>query len=801
MGRESIISVTGLLYLLTVLIGITACDTNQSVGLQDSLSMVPDLQLIKGAENTSITVNNGTDSYFSVDLANIAANDQVQEGNSKGWCIAWNKPIASDNARHDGLKLYSSYGDENWRPVNYLLNIKPHLESVDPDLTYREIQAAIWTLMDFPKFDLNQIRIEQLPDRLVRNGQYNFDKQKVDQIVTHVKQNYESFRYNGASTYAVVVETPSDTQTIIVEVGGSAWAYGQLSFRGKEYKELFDVTVPGQGKWGWIYELDAEYASTELISGGGEDDGTKAADEVGTIIGSLDMNRDGNQLDITYSAHSGYLVNDLHLWVGCPVTSFPTTGAVRNPSLNRFQFTYDSDPTASHTFSVNLSDYNCSGSVYISAHAGKLYTFEHVELPIEEAPQFTITSLRGEYGLTVAWDINDHGDIVGANSYWNSTTNTLINMGNIFARSMNNNGQVVGDNAIWDIDTGITDLGLIPEDANWLNDDSGRWLETEANDLNESGQVVGNIYYEEFLFEDCFYLDEDEEDYYCDDIFDYGQRAFYWDPGMGKISLKFNDDSDPIGDSGEAVGINNDGWVVGSDGGSFIWNKQDGMRSLDISDPVAINNNGQILGRSQVLHYSGASVTVEKRSSLSGGHHNLIDILHRLTRTDGIYDFGHVADMIRHSIFKEEAFLWQKNMSTGLSRSKVTEPNMSWDANTEIEIMDIVQNSTYHSEGFVYSSDGERTDIGSLGGSWTAPQDMNDHGQVVGYGDIGGGESRAFFWDPEFGMIELPTLGGNSLARALNNEGQIVGYSYDTNGQFNPVMWEITNGAAKFASN
>jgi probable HAF family extracellular repeat protein len=57
---------------------------------------------------------------------------------------------------------------------------------------------------------------------------------------------------------------------------------------------------------------------------------------------------------------------------------------------------------------------------------------------------------------------------------------------------------------------------------------------------------------------------------------------------------------------------------------------------------------------------------------------------------------------------------------------------------------------------------------------------------VVGYSSIGNGEHRAFYWDKENGMIELPTNGGNSIARAINNNGQIVG---SNNG---PVMWEVT---------
>jgi probable HAF family extracellular repeat protein len=69
---------------------------------------------------------------------------------------------------------------------------------------------------------------------------------------------------------------------------------------------------------------------------------------------------------------------------------------------------------------------------------------------------------------------------------------------------------------------------------------------------------------------------------------------------------------------------------------------------------------------------------------------------------------------------------------------------------------------------------------------------VNDLGQVIGYSSIGNSESRAFFWDEENGMIELPTLGGNSLARAINNESEIVGYSYDESGNFFPVKWKVS---------
>jgi uncharacterized membrane protein len=56
----------------------------------------------------------------------------------------------------------------------------------------------------------------------------------------------------------------------------------------------------------------------------------------------------------------------------------------------------------------------------------------------------------------------------------------------------------------------------------------------------------------------------------------------------------------------------------------------------------------------------------------------------------------------------------------------------------------------------------------------------------------GAKKDQAVYWDSDNGIIELPTLGGNSNAIAINNNGQIVGYSYDANGTIFPVQWNMT---------
>ncbi len=770
------------LALAGLFLTFTSCDTKESLGLQNSLDVIPELSLIEGGENSIVTVNDGTESYFTFDIANINPNNHISAGTGKGWCILWNQPIASDNTTHDGLRLYSSYGDKQWKPLNYLLNIRESLINNDSDISYREIQAAIWSLMDFPEFNLNNISIDQLPSRMVRDGQYNFDREKVNQIVKHVRDNYESFEYGPASTYAVVAETPSDTQTIIIEVSESVWAYGQHSFGDQNLRDQLGIKGQGKGQWGWIYEMNSgsSVAVTELIAGGAGDDGTMAPDETGTIVGSLEISKSAGNMDVTYNPYQDYLVNNLHLWVGCSPEEFPwvdNSGAI---SPGESSYMYDSEPVDAYTFAISPDDYNCPGNIFIAAHAGNLYQKvdeDGTDEPIGQ-PVFSISDLSEAYGFSVAWDINDHGHIVGENSYWNSDTHTLTNMGNIFARSLNNKGQVVGNwsqNAVkWDADTGVSNIDLLDADQG------------EANDINIHGQIAGELLFEEFLYEDCYYLDDEEEEEYCEDIYDYESISFVWTQ---------QDGTKKIGDEGWAHGNNDNNSVVGVDytiqDRAYIWDEPNGMRSLgsysgfSAGNPYSINNEGQVTG--SILVSQENDLLASNANKQQTNQREDIARLMRMTKTKGVYDYGHVAEMIRNSTFETEAFPWEKN--NGSEQHPLMQKSVS--ADDQQEMVELAQNSTYRSEPFIWDEEQGMISLGTLGGDWGTAWDINDHAQVVGYGDIGNGEHRAFYWDSEHGMIELPTLGGNSLARAINNEGQIVGYSYDDQGNFKPVMWTL----------
>ena len=91
--------------------------------------------------------------------------------------------------------------------------------------------------------------------------------------------------------------------------------------------------------------------------------------------------------------------------------------------------------------------------------------------------------------------------------------------------------------------------------------------------------------------------------------------------------------------------------------------------------------------------------------------------------------------------------------------------------------------------------DGKVHDLGTLGGSFSQANSINDLGEVAGYSD-GTAGVRAFFWSPERGMRDLGTLSGGHYSQgiAINLQGDVAGFSNAADGQWHGFLWTKSGG-------
>lgn len=208
--------------LITALI-INSCKKDiagNDPDITDSLDPVEEVSIISGAENTTVTVhlNKDDNAYFDLNFSNIEQNDVITNGTRKGWCIDVWKPLDHNGGTYSGIKLYSTYLVEKWEPVNYLLNVEEELRANDDDITWLEIQLAIWSLRANPEFDLDEVDVEDLSSAMQTNGEPNYNHEKVKEVLDIVNQDYKDYEFSEGTKFAVVAEMPVDTQTVITVV-------------------------------------------------------------------------------------------------------------------------------------------------------------------------------------------------------------------------------------------------------------------------------------------------------------------------------------------------------------------------------------------------------------------------------------------------------------------------------------------------------------------------------------------------------------------------------------------------------
>jgi len=239
MKTKSIITFTLLLFFAVM----SSCTDSVNTDIEDTLAPYLELEAIEEASNTTLTIQRGAsaglDSYFAFDVSNVQNSSIISEGLVEGWCLEWDKPIAQNNDRHDGVEAYSTFGSEKWKPVNYLMSIKEELKREDPSLTYKEIQVALWSLIDVPRFNVDEVLAAgRMPSRMMTNGQPNFSVSKVKDIVNQVLSKSDTYTYTETTPYMVFARTHDESQNggfVPCESGDASQCEGYISVSGTVY--------------------------------------------------------------------------------------------------------------------------------------------------------------------------------------------------------------------------------------------------------------------------------------------------------------------------------------------------------------------------------------------------------------------------------------------------------------------------------------------------------------------------------------------------------------------------------------
>jgi probable HAF family extracellular repeat protein len=219
-----------------------------------------------------------------------------------------------------------------------------------------------------------------------------------------------------------------------------------------------------------------------------------------------------------------------------------------------------------------------------------------------------------------------------------------------------------------------------------------------------------------------------------------------------------------INDSGQAVGITNGRNVLYTGSLPLV-----DLGSTGTSTHISINNSGQIVG------HDGST---DHAFLYSGGVKQDLGTLGGSSWGYGINTQGQVVgSFYTGSPLQEHSFLYSGGVSQDLGSYA--------GGSVLLKINDYGQAVGYDwksGAGITYSSAGGFQSIGSLGGSSTHAQDVNNSGQIVGYSFNASGQMRPFIitGGP---MLDLGSFGGTAgYANGINDAGAVVGGSALANG-------------------
>lgn len=281
----------------------------------------------------------------------------------------------------------------------------------------------------------------------------------------------------------------------------------------------------------------------------------------------------------------------------------------------------------------------------------------------------------------------------------------------------------------------------------------------QINGLNNSGQCVGSLGNGSGL----------------DD------RAFVCDINTGILQ----EIGSLGGRSSLAFGINNLGQVAGlaedatGQRSGYLWTPPGPMQSLgQISgyycQPVAINNNGAILGVYST--WDSATRTATQRAALSQNGSPWQDVGFVMTAT-AMNDVGQI---VGYSTSNFHACIWNGSgplqdlgVLSGADSTPTAINNRGW-------VVGYAKTSS-GIHAFLHNGTGTMQDLGTFGGTNSSAHDINESGQIVGWAETINGTPCAFLRDIDGSMRNLNDMIDPSSGwvleqtEAINDNGQIVG--------------------------
>jgi probable HAF family extracellular repeat protein len=223
------------------------------------------------------------------------------------------------------------------------------------------------------------------------------------------------------------------------------------------------------------------------------------------------------------------------------------------------------------------------------------------------------------------------------------------------------------------------------------------------------------------------------------------------------------------------------------------------LNETDIAFLFSINNDGVITGTSN-LGNPGTSKTVAttwingRATSLGlvpGDHYSEGATTNLIGQSVGVSNFveklGHIIRIYPTAVFFENGQVTELE--------SLVQSGEDWTLMYANDINDFGQiigwgrdNSTEEIVSFLFE-DGILTELGTLGGYATQPYAMNNAGHVIGQSWTSAGQNHAFIWEDGI-MTDLGTFGGrDSRALSVNEFGQVVGGSEKTGGRERAVLW------------